>query len=180
MLINIEEKDDSIQKARQALAHIPDGAEKAIANAANRAIQSARTAGNRSMRKIYVGLRAGDINGRIRIKRAAPGNLTAKMTAKGRTIKLLNFKNRISKKGVFAQVKVGGGGVIKQSFYGTVNSGLGIFVRISKKRYPIKMTHGPSMPQMLGNPKVADDINTRGAEVFETRLAHEVERMLSK
>lgn len=185
MLITIKQSDEDIKKARTLLADMPQRVEKAIAFASNTAIRSARTAGNREVRKTYVGMKAGQINNRIKISKAAVVSFTGKavvasMYCKGRTIRSINFINRPTTKGIFVRVKKGEGGIIRSSFYAKVNSGVGIFTRSSKDKYPIEMMYGPSMPQMLGNKKVVEAINDRGAEVFETRLAHEVERLLNK
>jgi hypothetical protein len=50
---------------------------------------------------------------------------------------------------------------------------------VGRERYPVEGLYGPSVPQMFGNPDVLDAMQERGAEVFENRLAHEIERRLT-
>jgi hypothetical protein len=175
MLITIKENGNEIEKAIQKLSGMPKETNLAITRAANRAIQQAKTAGSKKTRSTY-NIQKSNLDSRINIIR---GNM-AKFIVRGRPLKAVNFRNTRRKKGVFVQVKKGQGGLINGAFYTVVNSGLGIFTRRTKKRLPIDMKYGPSVAQMFGNPDVVEEIKDVGAKAFETRLKHEVERILER
>lgn len=74
----------------------------------------------------------------------------------------------------FVAIKRDGGGRVPRSF--TLN---GHFVaRAGKERYPVKGLYGPAVPQLFGNPEVMEEMQERGQEVFNSRLQHELERLL--
>lgn len=54
------------------------------------------------------------------------------------------------------------------------------FKRTSEKRYPIEALRTVSIPQMITNERVSEDIRTRLNDLLNTRLKHNVERIKSK
>ena len=54
------------------------------------------------------------------------------------------------------------------------------FKRTTQKRYPIESIRTVSIPQMITNEKVAEDIQARIDELLTTRLKHNTERLASK
>ena len=54
------------------------------------------------------------------------------------------------------------------------------FKRTTKKRLPIEVIKTVSIPQMITNEKVSEDIQSRMDELLATRLKHNTERLASK
>lgn len=179
MLIVVNEIENEIDTARRKLAGMPRETNLAITRAANRAIQQAKTVGSKKVRSTY-NIQKSNLDSRINIIKSNGSSAMARFIAKGRPLKDINFKNIQRKKGIFVQVKKGQGGVINGAFYAAVNTGVGIFTRKTRKRFPIEMKYGPSVAQMFGNTNVVKEVTDIGAKAFETRLHHEVERILER
>lgn len=170
--------DKEIEKISKLLQNIPNAMPKAVSRAANRAIQSARTQGVKTVRSEYV-IKAGDANATLSVSKATVSQLNATVRSTGRPTPLTKFKTRKKRKGVYARVKKSGGGDIEGAFYATTPNGhRGVFLRKGRERYPIKNLHGPSVPQMFGNESVVEAMEKRAQEQFETRLIHETGRLL--
>lgn len=179
MLIVVNEIENEIDTARRKLAGMPRETNLAIIRASNRAIQQAKTAGSKKVRGTY-NIQKSNLDSRINIIKSNGSSAMARFIAKGRPLKDINFKNTYRKKGIFVQVKKGQGGVINGAFYAVVNSGVGIFTRKTRKRFPIEMKYGPSVAQMFGNPDVIEEVTDVGSKAFEIRLHHEVKRILER
>ena len=55
----------------------------------------------------------------------------------------------------------------------------GIFERTGKSRLPIKQLMGSSMRSMVSNSVVMDQVYKEAQETFDTRIEHEIERLLA-
>ncbi|MDL2280327.1 phage tail protein [Selenomonadales bacterium OttesenSCG-928-I06] len=181
-MITIDEK--SLKRAEALFKSFPNALPKAISRAMNRAVQSARTAGVKQVRSEYI-VKAKDVNGTIKVTKASPSSLVSKITSRGRSKPLIEFKvspNKAPsgkpKRPVTVKVKKSGGGIIEGAFLARGKKGVSVFRRISKSAYPIKQLQGPSVPQMLGNKKVIKVMEKRGAEQLQTRFEHEVDATL--
>lgn len=167
-----------IDKAMKVLEKVPYAVEYATAAALNRAALAGRTAVSKGIREHYT-IRASDIKGQVKIKRATRDDLDAVVTVSGSPIDLTNFRVRISRRGVYAQVKKGGGGVLFRSFFMAVGKA-GLYHRSSKPRLPIQREFGPSVPQMAGEALVSQGVQERMREVFQARFEHEVMHRLEE
>ena len=170
MNIAVELTND--EKAAYLLRASPETLELATVAALNRAVLAGRTAVSKGMRAHYT-IRAADVNR----KKARRGQLSALLTARGAPIDLMKFKVRIGRKGVFAQVKKGGGGKLARSFFVGIGRA-GLYHRAATTRLPIQREYGPSIPQMAGETNVSAAVNTRMEEVFQTHFMHEVDYRL--
>lgn len=199
MSVKIDITDDQLRKAQDVLAHIPGGAEKALARAINRAIGTANAEATRQLQGQYVIKNKKVIVQAKSIKRRATSrNLFARIEAKGSPIPLGAFltnpkkppKRRL-KRQLFARVKSSGGGTIKSAFITTVQTGhigvrhAGVFIRTGErgrrgnpKLERIKQLYGPSIPQMLGNEEIQDFLVKRAKLVLDERLEHEMDVIL--
>ncbi|WP_026766125.1 phage tail protein [Selenomonas ruminantium] len=176
MSLEVDLKD--IEKAKRLLGLCPLQLELAQAAAMNRAILGGRTALSKGIREQYI-IPASTVKGKMTMKKARGGLLQASLTVKGSPIDLMKFRTRISKHGVFAQVKRGGGGSLPHSFF--VGTGrAGIYHRASESRLPIQREFGPSVPQMAGERHVSESVSDRMKEVMETRLSHEISVRLER
>ena len=163
-----------IEAAEQLLGMLAglksQGVQKAIQRASKRAATAARTAGTKSIRSIYT-MKSGNLKARTQIRKEDDGTT---ILVRGSTEPVSRYKASKRKYGVFVAIKRDGGGRVHRSF--TLN---GHFVaRAGKERYPVKGLYGPAVPQLFGNPEVMEEMQERGQEVFNSRLQHELERLL--
>lgn len=82
---------ERFEEARRALAHIPGGAEKAIARALNRAAESARNDAAQLMKERYT-MKVSDFKKEIVILRATPKNLRATLLTRSARQAITDFK----------------------------------------------------------------------------------------
>jgi hypothetical protein len=176
---------DQVARAEAVLKHIPGGAPKAIANALNRVAEGVRTEAVRKVRERYY-IRARDVNETIRIKKATPEDPVVIIRSTGSPLALSKFRinpakppSKRRKTPIIARVVKGAGGSIRGAFVARMASGhIGVFHRAGKARLPIVERFGPSVPQMLGHESVTRYIEEQARERLESRLDHEIERML--
>lgn len=180
----IELKAEHIEKLERILGNTPKQIPIVTARAINRAAEAARTQAGRSVRETYT-IKHRDVLNTIKIKKASANDLTADIRSRGSARKLMDFRVNPKapqprrKKLVSVSVKKGSNKSIKNGFVAKMTSGhMNVFARTSKKRLPIKGLYGPSVPQMLGNESVANYVERRAMEVLDTRLEHEINRML--
>jgi hypothetical protein len=180
----IELRAEHIEKLERILRNTPKQIPIVTARAINRAADAARTQAGRSVRETYV-IKHKDVIGTIKIKKAHAGDLQADIKSRGSVIKLTKFKVNPKqpqpqrKKPVVVSVKKGSSKPIKNGFVAGMSNGhVNVFTRVSKKRYPIRGHYGPSVPQMLGNESVVRFVEERARDVLDTRLEHEINRML--
>jgi hypothetical protein len=172
MALSIEielSSDDRLIKTLNGMA--PTNVYKAVSAASKRAATAARAEGTKRIRAIYT-MKAGDLKSRASIKPQPDGSI---IEIKGPPEGIKKFSASAKKYGIFATIKKGHGIRIPRSF--VMNSRF--VARVGRERYPVEGLYGPSVPQMFGNPDVLDAMQERGAEVFENRLAHEIERRLT-
>ena len=176
--MQIQITPEALETAQKILGNVSEkDAGKAISRAMNRAILAARTAGTKAVRQEYV-ISAKDVKADMTMKKASYTNLHASLTARGPMIDLMQFKVKIQSKGVFAQVKKGGGGIIPKAFFASTGKSAGVFHRTTTSRLPIQREFGPSIAQMFGNESVISQMEKRSSEVLEERLAHELDVIL--
>jgi len=180
----IEFSADRINRAIAALSHIPGAAPQAIANAINRASETARTEAARKVRELYY-IKHGDVISTINIKKATPSDLAAAVISRGSPIALTKFQvtPRQPQPGrrtpVIARVKRGGGGPVASAFVARMASGhVGVFNRVGQSRFPLTQRYGPSVPQTLGSPTVNQWVEQKATEKLDERLDHEINRIL--
>ncbi|BBB91051.1 MAG TPA: phage tail protein [Methylomusa anaerophila] len=186
----IELTDDQLKRAEQLLKHLPGALPKAVANAINRASESARAEAVRKASEEYV-IRPGRVRETIDIAKASPAILFARVRSKGRPRALTYFQTtpkQVPKKRprgqLVAQVKRSeGGGSIKSAFLARMKSGhLGVFNRTnnltSTGKVELVQRYGPSVPQMLENPTIQQFVEQKAMETLEKRFDHELDRLL--
>ena len=171
MAIEIEvNADDTIIKVLNSLDS--RNMHSAISQAAKRAATHARKVGTREIRSIYA-VKSGTLKGKARIKKAPDG---AVLEVKGGSEPIKSYSVTAKSKGVFVAVKKGKKGLVPRSFI----LGNRFVARESKSRLPFRDLYGPSIPQLYGNSEVMAKMQEAGAEMFESRLIHEVTRRLEK
>jgi hypothetical protein len=182
-MITVDAKQ--LARAELLLRTIPNGVDKAVVAALNRAVEGARTDAVKKVRERYY-IKAKDVRDTIDIKKATMDNQVAIIRASGSPIALSKFhvtpsrppaKRRANP--IIVRVVRGGGGPIKGAFVAKMQSGhIGVFRRVGKTRLPITELYGPSVPQMLGHESVTEYIEEKAKERLESRLEHEINRLL--
>lgn len=165
-------------KAINIMQATPKAVQAAIGSALSRSLTAGRATISKSTREKYV-IKAANIKKAIRTQRMAEGE--AQLLVEGSPLDLMEFKVGITRRGVKANVKRGGGKFLPHSFFVDRNvKKAGIFSREGVSRLPIQRHFGPSLPQMIGAVGVKENVLQRMEDVFEERFAHEIERRLSK
>ncbi|ARD47578.1 phage tail protein [Sporosarcina sp. P33] len=193
MSIVIKVDDATLRDIRVKLAEIPEKAPNAISASLNRTVTNISSNLSKEIRKTYT-VKARDIKDTITRTRANPKKLSASVQSKGGTMGLDKFKTsalmvtknkggvksvQLNCKPIKAAVKKGRLKTVVNAFAATAN-GAKIFKRKTKKRLPIERLHGPSVPQMAGNPQVVEVVEREGQAMFDRRIDHEINRILDK
>lgn len=153
-----------------------------IANALNRSMSNLIANINREVRAKY-NVKASDIKGSLERKRANKNNLSTFVKSKSGVIGLNHFKvsplkvQPKRKKTIKAAVKKGATKSLPGGFVQDVN-GLKVFVRNTKKRLPIRRLYGPSIPQMIENENIREELDKKARAMFKQRLDYEISRVI--
>lgn len=163
-----------------------DIARKALTSAINKTMAQAKTAMSREIRSEF-NMPASKVNAALRITRASyhGGMFTLQATLespskRGRSLNLINFGARQTRKGVSFKVKHGSGGrkVIPGAFI--ANDGRTVFIRVGKSRLPIKALQTIGVAQMFNtkrvNARVVSTIKTKFPQIFAHEAQHYVDR----
>jgi len=180
---------DQIARAADALQHIAGGAGKAMSRAINRAIQGARTAATKQIRRVYR-IKSGDVKATMTLRRATPSNLSASVTSRGKRINLYAFAPRPSASGTGGKgrrhltisVLRGRRTRHRSAWVGSFGKSarLRVAMRKGPKRFPIRALSGPAVPQMLGTRDVIAEVEKVAAERLDKRLDHEIGVLLKR
>lgn len=176
---NFEVTSDMLGRAEKMLKGIPGAAEKAVARALNRALVAGRAEGVRAARSEYTIKAAAVRSGFAGMKRARPKDLTAELTAKGKPQALKEYKHSPSSPTTGAKrapirVAVKKGGLKPLGDRTFVGESGHIVHRLGSTSYPLEALSGPSVPAILRNEGVSEQIMDRMSEVAESRLDHEI------
>lgn len=142
----------------------------AISSAAQRAATHARKVGTKEIRKVYA-VKAGTLKGKTKVKKVPDGAI---MESKGGSEPIRSYSAVSKRKGIFVSVKKGKKTLVPRSFMLSNR----FVARESSRRLPFRDLYGPAVPQLFGNPEVLEPMQEAGAEKFEERLTHEIERRL--
>lgn len=184
---------DSILKQFSGISAGVDGA---MSRALNRAIDSSKTALVNAVHEDYT-LGKSKIRKTTSVKKSNAGNLEGAIYSKGKAIPLLEFKvtpssiNPKRKVPLKVSVRRGSSKAIPNIFIANDTGGhKRIFERTGKfsvnskgnyagkRREKLEAKFGPSVPFMAGNKDVADIITERAAEQLQSRIDHEINRLL--
>lgn len=186
----------AISEMRKEFSHL-SGREfnKGVARALNRTITKVRTDAGRSLRGQYK-IKAMELKKRTAIHKARPDYLVAEIVWKGRPLPLKLFKPSQKARGVSVNI-TGRRKTIRGAFLATMSSGhMGVFARgryqqgefIFRKHrarkfgpdLPITEMVTTSVPIMVQNQNVIDQISNTAGDVFPKRLEHELNYISSK
>lgn len=198
MSIQIRIDDAELQRVQQRLGELQHKAPNAIASALNRSISNIKANVPKEVRKNYH-VKTADIKETLKIFKASASKLQAKVTSSGRTLGLNKFKvspmtvNPKRKSQLKIAVEKTGIKQILGAFILNLN-GAKVFTRSGEKHSPTKGSYagkgvlrekinrkfGPSVPQMIGNETTVNKINQDAYTTYETRINHEMNRLLSR
>jgi len=175
----------------QVLAEFRQGTrglqEKATVRALNTALDRSATEANRRIREVY-NIKARAVAASFKKKRAAGGSrlANATLTIRGARIPLIEFAARWTRKtptGASVMIKRGEGRKrIAGAFIG-VHGKTGarqVFVRVGKKRYPIKSLRSISLPQAFVEKTVLEAVQAKAAATFRSEFERQLTHLMPK
>lgn len=174
---------DHVKQAENLLSHVNGGAAQALSRALNRAVHSARANAVRGVRDEYTA-KAGDVRKSIRLKMSKPNDLQAEVNSSGSPLSLSSFDvkpktvNGARRSPIRVGVRKGSAVKMGRAFVARVGGNLHVFERVGKARLPIEKKFGPSVPQMMGNPRLVEYIADRARKDIDKRLNHEIGRLI--
>ena len=175
----IQISEEGLARANALLRHIPGAFPKAVARAANRALDGMRTDAAKETRQRYF-VTAADVRKTITLRKAGPGNMQAAMISRGKRRGLEEYRvtpHAGKRGGAKAAVKREGGlKPIPKAFF--LPGKKPPFIRVGKARREIRALRGPAVPQILKNEETVEALEMGAAERFAKRLNHEVMREL--
>ena len=182
MDINVDER--MYIEVQRKLGNFHNKAPNAISNAMNRAASNINKNVKKEVRKEY-NIKSKDVGSTLNVTRATRSSLGAEVRSKGSPIPLDRFKvspktvNPNRKSPIKVAVKRDGLKKVLGAFVLDIN-GKKVFERTSDSRLPIRRLFGPSVPQMIGNEEVHEEIHQEGQKTFSQRVEHEIQRILDR
>jgi len=170
------------------------GFEKEVASAAynalNRTIDQVITYTARIVKRNYaIKDKINDVKNTFRrgIKRPTKTDLTARLTSRGYTLSFAHFpftpSRRLKKQApVKVKIRAGRQATSRKGFVAHTGAltadkiQYNVFKRLGRNRLPIAPIRTLSIPQMISNEKVSDQIQKFAQEKFNERLEHEITR----
>lgn len=184
MSIRIQIDDAALSNVERRLGQLAHRAPNAIASSLNRTVTNITSNISKETRAKYH-VKTADIKETIKVTKASKSALSAEVRSKGKPIPLDHFKvtpktvNPKRKSQLKIAVKKDGVKKVLGAFVANL-SGVKVFKRETAKRLPIARLFGPSIPQMIGNNDSVEKINQKARETYETRLNHEINRILGQ
>ena len=176
--VNVVFDKKKMEEAQVMLSGIKNGAPRAISRAINRTATTTNVQASKLIKKEYT-IKNGT---KGVVTRSTASSLAGNINFKGRPRLLRNFSMGITKKGITAAVKRSTGRrLIPRTFIRPlVGSNVpGVLQRKrGAARYPIKVLHGPSLPQMAGNVNVQPEVEKFIQTKMDERLDHEIKALL--
>ena len=163
-----------------AIIKIRDAMPNAFATAINKTANEAKTLITQTVRQVYR-VKASDFSASYRLKRATPNQLYAILSNRRKRLSLPSFYAVQRKTGVSVGVLQGATHIIPHTFLATMKSGhIGVFVRRSKSRLPIRELKGLSPGQMMVAHRVFDKVMPAIPDIFYTKVKHEAEWQIAQ
>lgn len=158
------------------------GAFHAIGAAMNRAAKAGKTEAARYASETY-NITQGSFRSRCHISFTMSGGSggvsSISVLFAGAVIPLIEFQG--TKGGPQGGVSVSpkrGGGALRTAFINAVYGTHGVWERVGRKRFPLEQMYGPSTGHMMQDDGVSEKLTNRMIEVFDSRIEHEISRIL--
>lgn len=171
------------------LISIPKQIPGATRSAVNRTLNFTATRISKEVTNEYTVAKK-DVNATLTKHKASGSSFYAWIDSKGSSISLGKFKHKPAKyskriKKVQVRIKKSGGykvihtspSAFVQTIYGSSSD---IYRRKDKRRMPVKKLRTISIPQMIANPQIINNIEDASAQKLQERIEHEIEWRLNK
>ena len=183
--IRIRIDQAAVREIYEDLAHINNGAPRAMSRAINHTLGVVRTEASVEIRK-QVKLKAGYVKDKLKIRRATTSKLYGAIQAPTRGTLLTRYPHRqYVKGGIGVQVKPSGGKQkMPSAFFITLGNGVQAIAVRTKwgpglgRSEGLKVLYGPSVSQVFTD--VKDDLQEPGGNRLMRRLAYEADRLLAR
>ena len=186
--IRIRIDQAAVREIYEDLAHIKNGAPRAMSRAINHTLKVVRTEASVEIRK-QVKLKAGYVagkDGKLKIISATTSKLHGAIQAPTRGTLLTRYPHRqYVKGGIGVQVKPSGGKQkMPSAFFITLGNGVQAIAVRTKwgpglgRSEGLKVLYGPSVSQVFTD--VKDDLQEPGGNRLMRRLAYEADRLLAR
>ena len=174
-MISLELSESNFGMLNLYMQQAPIKVTQVASRALNRTISAVKAEQIKSAKEKYT-LKSGMYKG-VNVRNSNPGNLMASVNAQGSTISIDNFKVSSKKRTIkqvrlTAEVKKGESKSLGDSFIGYYNKPT-IFHRLGAERVPLKQLFGPSLPQILGETSILDQLMLFSNNKFNERFEHE-------
>lgn len=183
--LRVDVDKDMIVDVQKRLGDMYTKAPNVISKSLNRTITNVNSNIKKEVRERYH-IKARDVSDNLnKPVRSSSSRLFAEVKSTGGPIPLDKFKvspktvNPNRKSPIKIAVKKDGVKKVMGAFVADIN-GKKVFKRTTDARLPIKRLFGPSVPQMLGDEDVQENVNTKALETLNKRLDHEISRILDK
>lgn len=185
-MVEVTVDKKAIKRAQKLLKNIPNGAKKAVVNATNRALTKGKMTVNKGITSRFT-IKATPVKESLSIQKASFGRLGGLVKSNAPVTELSRFKLNPAKatkkrpSALKVDVKKSGLKPIPHAFVMQTKSGhTGVFERVDKARTPVRQLMGPSIPYMAKDPQITNNVQKEMVNMFNSRLDHEVKRLLKK
>lgn len=176
----------NLDRVKNLLSGIHEGAERAATTAINRSLISIKKEMKKKVTQEY-DIKSTDIERTLAVKKATFSRLSGTIISKSPRIALYKFLKGTSGNDIKVRIKKSEGTKIVRRnpknlgnpFLANMKNGhRGIFQRKIKSSYPIKENYSLSIPQMLGYKGIGEFVMEKGNTLIEKAIEREVERIL--
>lgn len=184
MRVSVGVNKRTMRRVQRKLGDMSRKTPNVVSSALNRAVTNIASNISKEVRKEYF-IKAKDVKQTLTKNKSNRSTLSASVISSGETIPLDRFKvspktvKPKRKKPIKVAVQKTGLKELVGAFVADIN-GIKVFERVGDERLPIRRLFGPSVPQMLGNEEIREQIDREGQETFYKRLDHEIKRILDK
>jgi hypothetical protein len=169
--MNISLNTSDLKRVENLLAKVPNGVNKALARATNEAATRGKTAVSRAVRSSFA-VKAKEVASTLTISRASPSRLAAFLNYSGQKFPLSRFQIGGKSKGPVTIRELVGKTTTLASAFNVAQYGGNLFVRRTKKRFPLQTLMGLSVPAMVSGQRLNKTIEDLVQKVFTERAIH--------
>jgi hypothetical protein len=155
---------------------------QAIGAAMKRASDSAKTQAGRYAAETYnisKGKFMANCNISTKMQGGSGGVTSVELLFAGKVLRLIEFGAKGSKRGGVYAAPKNGGGNIRSAFITAIYGQTGVWERVGRTRFPVEQKYGPSTGHMMQDEGVSEQLTDHIQEVFDSRIEHEITRILN-
>lgn len=177
--------EDSLPRVQKILTDVKGGWQRAVGSAIKRAADAGKTVSKKAVTDEYTITQSTYLHETRNInhfQRNSIGDVSVVFGYAGYVLPLLKFNTTIGEDGrVSTQVmRSSAKEQLDHAFKTQMGGHTGIYERIGPSRFPVRELYGPATPQMMySNEKVMDEIEEKMVEAYESRIEHEILRVMN-